>query len=1281
MKRTALVLLCTMWCFTPLFCQPDDRVRHVFGSAAPLTAASARPAREIGLQYLTNFAATLSLSPADLAGVHVVKEYRTAHNGVTHLIYKQQFRGVELFNAEWVVNIDRDGRVLNAGGDLYPAPVSLELPSLTSARAAVRSALRAVSPKLAAEYFASEIGRAAAKPNTVRFARGTFPEDIDGELIWYAMRGTLRPAWVFNILDENGVTRYAAVIDDATQTPLEMRPLTFYQTAPRGLAFERESPQPNPTPGVRLDGPPPLVPRSTQSFSGDRVASPHGWVAGGETAGNNAIAGENLFGTSFLLTPATAKSSTGDFSFPLLLGPGMPGPLNYPEAATVNLFYWMNRAHDLHYLSGFDEAAGNFQQDNFGKGGVGGDPIYAYSHFGSASQGAGQVRNSFFSLRGTDDGAQPMVAMFLSAAIGGAGDFFTDGSYDSLVMVHEYTHGVSFRLVRQGYSTFQGGSMGEAWSDFFGLEYTVPEGAPPDGIYPTGQYFDQTWGIGDARTRPYSTNLDLNPLTYANLGHVIPFPEVHADGEIWVEALWDMRANLIQQFGETEGRRRVRLLVIDGMKLSPPAPSMVDMRDAILLADRVDFKGASQDRLWAAFAKRGLGALAYSAGGNTAHVISSFELPSTTGSLRFYDNPLVLGETVRVVLQDSNYTQPTVRIQLTAESGDLEDLILHRVGSVYTGSISSSATTPVAKFDNVLSLAPGNEIWAFYVDQDAGGSQKLITEGIKTTPPYFAHGTAPSFTFDNERPLNLFGASTRVTLPFEFPFYSKKYGSALVYRNGLIAFELPAATGCLDSSALSRYTAIAPLWLDLSTLGSAQKNENVYMSSTADSVTFRWAAETVNTFFNVPGDPVNFSATLFSDGRIEFHYGDGNTNLAAAVPFGCGAGPTVGISNGHDVYNQSYVFLSLTNASTLHLDPPFNASSAPAGALESPAPDQHFEDILQVTGSAYDPVAAISRLDVFIDGVQRARISSSLPRPDLCAVERVNGCPNIGFSSPLNLGSMGLALGPHSLSIRATNSRGAYTDFPDSPVTFVTDSGSARLPYGMIESVADGDQVAGRFAVSGYAVAGDLRILSVDTLIDGLTYGPTQYGIARPDICAQLTTKPPNCPNIGFLLNVSTLEAFPPVPNGGHTLQMRARDETGRFTRIPESPIHITVDNGDAVPITGVLETPLSNASLTGTIHVSGYAFSIGRRIASATLLVDGSSYSGIPYGLTRSDACAQLPDVPACPKIGFAADFDTQRLTNGPHILGVLLRNDRGDSVTIPGLVNGGINVFVTNP
>jgi hypothetical protein len=47
--------------------------------------------------------------------------------------------------------------------------------------------------------------------------------------------------------------------------------------------------------------------------------------------------------------------------------------------------------------------------------------------------------------------------------------------------------------------------------------------------------------------------MNVDPITYANLaGKVSSTPEVHADGEIWVEALWEARANLIAQFGEDE---------------------------------------------------------------------------------------------------------------------------------------------------------------------------------------------------------------------------------------------------------------------------------------------------------------------------------------------------------------------------------------------------------------------------------------------------------------------------------------------------------------------------------------------------------------------------------------------------------------------------------------------------------------------------------------------------------------------------------------------------------
>ena len=1247
----------------PLAAQDPEAPRHLLGIHGPLTDSSSAPAENIAREYLASLASDLSLTRKDLESVYVAKQYRTEHNGVTHVVFRQRFQGADVLNTEWVVNIDRDGRILNAGGRLAATPKEGAPPAMDRARAAVRTAVRVVNPEM--EFAAFESDRAPRGRNKIRFAGGALPRDVEGAAVWYSVRGKLHPAWNFSVAHTDRVHRYSVTVDDATQAVLEQRPLTYFQappSTPRGMVFERESPQPNPTPGVRLTAAPPYVPRTLQSFQGDSVASPLGWTDGAATAGNNVVVGENLIGTDFL-RPTPTLGVNGDFSFPLQLGPGT-NPLDYRDSANTNLFYWMNRAHDLHYLYGFDEQAGNFQADNRNRGGVGGDAVFAYTHYGTQALSFGDIENSFFTLEGSDDdGVQPEVSMFLSAAAGELGDFFTDGAYDAQVMVHEYTHGVSSRLARQVYTTFQGAAMGEAWSDFYGLEYTLPNGTPLDGLYPLAQYFDQDWGPSDLRTRPYSTNMDLNPLTYANLGHVIRQPEVHADGEIWVEALWEIRANLIQQFGEPEGRKRARQLVMDGMKLAIPAASMVDMRDAILLADRVDYNGASQGQLWAGFAKRGLGALAYSDGANTAHVSSSFDLPATAGAIKFYDDPIVIGEPLRVVLADANYTQPSVLIQLTTTSGDLENLILHQRGSVYVGSIATRAAA-VTKMNTALEVVPADSINAYYVDQQAGNAAQLIQAGVSTMPPYAVSSLPAAFTFSNETRASLSNNSILTyALPFTFPFFDKRYGTALVYSNGLIAFERPVAqTSCTDFINLQNYIGIAPLWSTLSLTGSAQSPEGLFISvNGTDSVTFRWAAE--HTAVGGTPSPVNFAATLYADGRIEMSYGSGNTNVLTPSSFSECAPPSYGIANGHGTYSQTFSTGNYTNHAVARFDPPFNNSSLPAATIASPKAGDHVQDILAVSGTASDSAGFVVSVDIFIDGAQRARAVPS----------------GANWSSTLNLASLGVAPGDHNLSLRATNSRGGFSDLP--PVAFTVDSGQALQPVVAIEMPVDGDAVQELLSVSGYAYDAGLRITNVDTLIDGLVYPITMYGGSRKDICDPLAApKPANCPGVGFSALFDTVAADPPIPDGPHKLQVRVRDQTGRFTLYPDTPLIITVSNGPAVPIVGVLEAPASNDTLSGTVTISGYAYSPGHTLIGGNLLVDGASFGSVRFNVARRDICPNLPAANACPNIGFSMTLNTNRLLNGPHVLGISAFNDRGDFVTFPNLVGGGINVFVKN-
>ena len=67
------------------------------------------------------------------------------------------------------------------------------------------------------------------------------------------------------------------------------------------------------------------------------------------------------------------------------------------DAARVNTFYIVNTVHDISYLYGFTEAAYNFQNDNFGKGGSGNDRVQV------SVQDPSDINNGEESFTKTDD--------------------------------------------------------------------------------------------------------------------------------------------------------------------------------------------------------------------------------------------------------------------------------------------------------------------------------------------------------------------------------------------------------------------------------------------------------------------------------------------------------------------------------------------------------------------------------------------------------------------------------------------------------------------------------------------------------------------------------------------------------------------------------------------------------------------------------------------------------------------------------------------------------------
>jgi hypothetical protein len=332
------------------------------------------------------------------------------------------------------------------------------------------------------------------------------------------------------------------------------------------------------------------------------------------------------------------------FDFPL---DTTQAPSTYRDAAVTQLFYLCNVYHDRLYELGFDEAAGNFQVDNFGNGGLGGDPVQA-----DAQDGLGTNNANF----GTPaDGSSGRMQMFVFT--GPTPD--RDGDLDAEIIFHEYSHGLSNRLVGVGQvSGEQSGGMGEGWGDFFGTVLNAEPGDDVDGNYCTGGHTTyQLGGLTDnyyfgIRRFPYSTDMNVNPQTYADIdpGQQAYDPgiprspiigntadEVHNVGETWCNTLLECRANLVNAHGFV-GNEEIMQLVVDGMKLSPGNPSFLEMRDAILQGDVVNNGGANLGLLWQAFAKRGMGADASHGGGgsSTTGVVEDFTIPSLI--LFQYDN-------------------------------------------------------------------------------------------------------------------------------------------------------------------------------------------------------------------------------------------------------------------------------------------------------------------------------------------------------------------------------------------------------------------------------------------------------------------------------------------------------------------------------------------------------------------------------------------------------------------------------------------------------------------
>jgi len=149
--------------------------------------------------------------------------------------------------------------------------------------------------------------------------------------------------------------------------------------------------------------------RTIATNPADATASPYGWhdtngAAGAEytiTRGNNVFAYDDRANSNSAgFSPDGGASLVFDFPYTTTTS-----PTDYLAFAVTNTFYASNMMHDIFYYLGFDEASGNFQVNNYGRGGSGNDEVRAEAQDGSGTN------NANFST--PPDGSNPRMQMYV----------------------------------------------------------------------------------------------------------------------------------------------------------------------------------------------------------------------------------------------------------------------------------------------------------------------------------------------------------------------------------------------------------------------------------------------------------------------------------------------------------------------------------------------------------------------------------------------------------------------------------------------------------------------------------------------------------------------------------------------------------------------------------------------------------------------------------------------------------------------------------------------------
>jgi hypothetical protein len=627
------------------------------------------------------------LTDGQVDELKVAADYTNPAGNLSFVRLEQTINGIPVFNGEVNAGYDKNGNLFRVLNHLAPG---LEYSSLSQdfgePVAAVQNAFKHVERGITPDD--TQLNVAASNAHKAVFGKEDEELPTLAEKMYFPLApGVARAAW--RVFIPEAVMGYYVIVDAETGVMLWRQNLVNHQThrgtynvyVANNMVRTADNPAPfTPGPTAPDGSQAPAIPRTNVTLVGNEPGyefNSLGWILDGTdtTEGNNTRAGldrvtpDGIDAVVVGQVTTTGGVTTRVFNFNYLPAPNpapspaptppnlpLTEPLNdsYQRGAVTHLFYLTNRYHDEMYRLGFTEEARNFQQNNFGRGGLGNDRVLAQA------QDFSGVNNANFLTPA--DGTSGRMQMYLWPNP----DPDRDGDLDSEIVIHELTHGTSTRLHNQALNTNHAGGMGEGWGDFYAHAMLSEPTDPIEGIYTTGGYSTHRGNAAANYVDNYYYGIRRfpkavlsfrgpngkphNPLSFRHLNAncnteigvginpISAYPrnpvfgsttcdQVHAAGEIWSSALWEVRAKYIQRLGHTEGTRRVLQHVTDGMKLAPRPPTFLSERDAIIAAAQAGGEQADVDDIWAGFALRGMGFSARIISISPANVVEAFDVP------------------------------------------------------------------------------------------------------------------------------------------------------------------------------------------------------------------------------------------------------------------------------------------------------------------------------------------------------------------------------------------------------------------------------------------------------------------------------------------------------------------------------------------------------------------------------------------------------------------------------------------------------------------------------